>query len=938
MSKQAVELDTASFSKLTDKPPKKKGKKKGGAKVETKVVDDAAVDAVAEKLSTLSTDASSATLSEANTRAVLVCQLIALMTGRAFVRPAVVQFLADVLNSNVLPSLPASTDKECLSALADMYNSDSALVDQLTAANVTSPGPLTDKERASFVQGISASAGIAALAAFSVSTLLNVADLTAAMSMELYQAFTEPFQAVHHEQNRPYSGAIQVCKYLRNVLQGSKRTDKAKRADMDPVCFRNVPYFHGTARQVAPTVIKAIKCDFNNTESGPADASSASAGEFHSFPLAAYVLNMISPMVAMASISLQRMALLAGDDDQEKDTVAALEAQVKASQSKLSTMFPSISSAGTETSLVLSAEFASIVALLTSILGKEADLTTAAMCAVDVEERKAQTAAIAKKLEAMKKREEAEAAKLAKMIAEGKEPKKNKKKKDKKGGLRKTEATGVALGSGTMSFFKRLQQEQKNNNVAAFLDPQSGSDIDAFSTQILNALNTISKPKIPKGTRDADPSQMAIREKAFRIIKNVFSRHGAVGIDTPVFERRETLMGKYGEDSKLIYDLADQGGEILSLRYDLTVPFARYCASHKVKNIRRYHIARVYRRDNPVMSKGRFREFYQCDYDIAGDYNNSMVPDSDVLKVLTEVLDELDIGEYKVKLNHRKLLDGLMDICGVPAEKFRTICSAVDKLDKEPWEKVRDEMVNQKGLDAAVADKLGSYVTRPALESPIEMLKSLREEPEFAGHAMAQEAFVDLEKLFAYLQAQGCLNRISFDLSLARGLDYYTGVIYEAMLLETGRVGSIAAGGRYDGLVGMFSGAPVPAVGVSVGIERIFAILEDLERKRAGGNIRKTQTFVLVGSVGKDLLLERMKLCGELWKADLKAEYLYDLNPKPKKQIDYALENQIEMVVWIGEEEMKNGVVKVKNMGARTEEIIPRTELIEYLKKARDSM
>jgi len=138
---------------------------------------------------------------------------------------------------------------------------------------------------------------------------------------------------------------------------------------------------------------------------------------------------------------------------------------------------------------------------------------------------------------------------------------------------------------------------------------------------LLTASNTFSRPKVAKGTRDATPQQMAIREKAFGIIKGVFMRHGAVGIDTPVFELRETLMGKYGEDSKLIYDLADQGGEILSLRYDLTVPFARYIATAGIKNIKRYHIARVYRRDNPAMNKGRFREFHQCDFDIAGVLN-----------------------------------------------------------------------------------------------------------------------------------------------------------------------------------------------------------------------------------------------------------------------------------------------------------------------------
>ena len=196
------------------------------------------------------------------------------------------------------------------------------------------------------------------------------------------------------------------------------------------------------------------------------------------------------------------------------------------------------------------------------------------------------------------------------------------------------------------------------------------------------------KPKIAKGTRDFLPSQMKVRAKAFGIIRGVFDRHGAVEIDTPVFELKQTLTGKYGEDSKLIYDLADQGGELLALRYDLTVPFARYLAMHSVGNIKRYHIAKVYRRDRPVVERGRFREFYQCDFDVAGTYL-PMVSDAEVVTVACEILSQLNIGSFVVKLNHRVLLDAIFEICGVPTDKFRTICSAVDKLDKAPWDEVR---------------------------------------------------------------------------------------------------------------------------------------------------------------------------------------------------------------------------------------------------------
>jgi histidyl-tRNA synthetase len=293
-------------------------------------------------------------------------------------------------------------------------------------------------------------------------------------------------------------------------------------------------------------------------------------------------------------------------------------------------------------------------------------------------------------------------------------------------------------------------------------------------------------------------------------------------------------------------------------------------------------------------------------------------------------LDGLNIGNYKVKLNHRKLLDALMDVCGVPAEKFRPICSAIDKLDKEPWSKVRDEMVNQKGLDGAVADRIGTYVTMEP-GRPMDLLTILRADSNFGEHKQAQEAFDELELMFKYMDAMNCIHRVSFDLSLARGLDYYTGVIYEAMLTDTDQVGSIAAGGRYDNLVGMFSSKPVPAVGVSIGIERIFAILEGLERKR--GKIRATSTQVLVASVGKELLPARMAVCAELWANGVKAEFLYDLNPKPKKQMDFALDNGIPLILWLGEDEMAKGIVKIKDMIKREEVEVPRENMLQEVQR-----
>ncbi|KAF2075078.1 hypothetical protein CYY_003598 [Polysphondylium violaceum] len=426
--------------------------------------------------------------------------------------------------------------------------------------------------------------------------------------------------------------------------------------------------------------------------------------------------------------------------------------------------------------------------------------------------------------------------------------------------------------------------------------------------------------KTPKGTQDYNPQQMTIREQVFSDIKTCFKRHGAVTIETPVFELRDTLTGKYGEDSKLIYDLADQGGEICSLRYDLTVPFARYVAANGVLNIKRYHIARVYRRDNPVMTKGRFREFYQCDFDIAGEYD-LMVPDSECLRLICEILDQVKVGKYLIKLNHRKLLDGIFAICGVPADKFRTICSAVDKLDKSPWAEVRTEMVETKGLEPAVADKIEAFVKLSG--KPFELLAKLRETKMCDSNKDAVEALNQMEVLFEYLECFGCSDKILFDLSLARGLDYYTGIIYEAILTEQDRVGSIAAGGRYDGLVGMYGKKDVPSVGFSIGIERIFTILEE-EYTKKNQKIRQNATQVFVAQMDKSLIKERLLICTALWNAGVNTEYSYKVNPKGGNQLNYANDNLIPLVIFIGKSEMETNTLSVKNMFTGEQISIPR--------------
>lgn len=449
--------------------------------------------------------------------------------------------------------------------------------------------------------------------------------------------------------------------------------------------------------------------------------------------------------------------------------------------------------------------------------------------------------------------------------------------------------------------------------------------------------------KTPKGTKDWSDKDMVLRESVFDTLRGLFKRHGAVTIDTPVFELREILTGKYGEDSKLIYNLEDQGGELTSLRYDLTVPFARFVACNSISSIKRYHIAKVYRRDQPAMTKGRMREFYQCDIDIAGNYD-TMVPDSEVLAIVCEGLTSLGIHDFKVKLNHRKILDGIFQACGVKDEDVRKISSAVDKLDKLPWEAVKKEMTVDKGQLEEVADRIGQFVKVSG--SIRETLAFLQGAELLKTNESTQKGIEEMAILADYADAFGIAEHLSFDLSLARGLDYYTGLIYEAVTSASAPpanaeelkaratkekkevddaseyvgVGSIAAGGRYDNLVGMFSnGKSIPCVGISFGVERIFSIIKARAAKEWETLAPShTDVYVMAFGGGADwngFLPERMNIVKKLWNADINAEYLYKCKANIRKQFDAAEKSGAKIAVILGKEEYPAGKLRVKVLG-----------------------
>ncbi|KAH6619795.1 hypothetical protein B0J18DRAFT_467926 [Chaetomium sp. MPI-SDFR-AT-0129] len=432
---------------------------------------------------------------------------------------------------------------------------------------------------------------------------------------------------------------------------------------------------------------------------------------------------------------------------------------------------------------------------------------------------------------------------------------------------------------------------------------------------------------------------------ARQTISTVLERHGGVPLDTPVFELRSILSEKYGEDSKLIYDLADQGGEACSLRYDLTVPFARWLSMRSdVQHIKRYQIAKVYRRDQPAIARGRLREFYQCDFDIAGVYD-LMIPDAEILCVVAEVFEAFEIG-VTVKINHRKILDGLFEIAGVPADKIRATSSAVDKLDKAPWDEVRKEML-EKGLSEEVADRVGGYVQLNG--SMEEMLEDLASDPNLAASSALQEGLAEMKLLASYLEAMGVIDQVSFDLSLARGLDYYTGLIYEVVVDDNDNaraptqavgVGSIAAGGRYDDLVGMYGRRPLPCVGISFGVDRVFTILDARRPKKKKDNSDLTgqvQVYIMAfgGKEFDRLLLERMRVARQLWAAGIRAEFAAKVKPKPLQQFNAS--EGVPVAVMLGQEELEAGQVRVKQLhvGDKNDkgQLVAREQLVEEVRR-----
>ena len=453
----------------------------------------------------------------------------------------------------------------------------------------------------------------------------------------------------------------------------------------------------------------------------------------------------------------------------------------------------------------------------------------------------------------------------------------------------------------------------------------------------------MSKPSIPKGVRDFGPDKMVKRNFIFQTIKTVFQKFGFLPIETPTMENLSVLTGKYGDEGDQLIFKVLNSGDFLSgvtpenvdagykkltpkiaekgLRYDLTVPFARFVVMNRNEitfPFKRYQIQPVWRADRP--QKGRYREFYQCDADVVG--TNSLLCEAEIVLMIDEVLSNLKINDFTIKINNRKVLSGIAEAIGEHG-KEAIICVAIDKLDKIGEDGVVKEL-KEKGIsDGAIAELMPIIALDGDIWEKINRLKMI-----LKNTAIGQAGLEELSKVFDYLKSFEIQHAtLEFDVALARGLSYYTGCIFEVKVNNV-QMGSISGGGRYDNLTGMFGLPDVSGVGFSFGVDRIYDVMEELQLFPTD---QQTTTKVLIATFDEDAEKFALKLLQQLRQAGINSE-LYPESSKIKKQMSYADSKNIPFVVLIGSEEVSTQLLTLKNMTSGEQQKMTIGQVIDLLK------
>ena len=405
------------------------------------------------------------------------------------------------------------------------------------------------------------------------------------------------------------------------------------------------------------------------------------------------------------------------------------------------------------------------------------------------------------------------------------------------------------------------------------------------------------KAQILKGFRDFLPEIMTVRNEVISRLTSVFKKYGYDELQTPALEYKEVLLGKYGEEAEhLMYLFKDKGDREVGLRYDLTVPLARAMASHRDLPIpfKRYQIQPLWRAEKP--QKGRYRELYQCDVDIVG--SPSPMADAEILAIINDGLNVLGFSDFKIKVNSRQVLFEIMKNAKIDKEKWTKVLTVMDKLDKKEKSEVEKELIDN-GLEKLQIERLFSEIDK-----------------------VKPDNF--LENVIAYAEKLGVSKNIVFTPSLARGLSYYTGPIYES-IVENPKIGSITGGGRYDKLLSDLGGPNLPATGTSFGLDRLVDVIEELSLWK---NLAKTSSRVLVTIFSEKLLESSFEVVNLLRKSEIPAELYPDANTKLDKQLKYADNKEIEWAVIIGPDEVLKKSAVLKNLNTKTQEVIPISGLL----------
>jgi len=458
----------------------------------------------------------------------------------------------------------------------------------------------------------------------------------------------------------------------------------------------------------------------------------------------------------------------------------------------------------------------------------------------------------------------------------------------------------------------------------------------------------MSKPGLPQGTRDFGPQTVYKRNFIFETIRSVFELYGYEPLETPAMENLDTLLGKYGEEGdKLIFKILNNGLDheskkdsaraafenILSgkndkviteraLRYDLTIPFARYVATHIHElslPFRRYQLQPVWRADRP--QKGRYREFYQCDADVVG--SKSLINEVELARIYLDVFEKLRI-DVELRINHRKILEGLATSCG-GVENTVPITMAIDKLDKVGIEKVKNEL-REKGLVETQLELIEKYLFISGNNA-----EKIRYLTDILPDAATQSGLQDLQYVLAFLEKDSSKKisqsgNIVLDFSLARGLNYYTGIIFEIRARGV-NIGSIGGGGRYDDLTGLFGVPGIPGVGISFGVDRIYDVMDEL--KLFPPTVHQS-TQVLFFNLGEEPSFRSFELMQEFRLTGIRCE-LYHEQARFDKQFKYAEKKNIPRVIIIGDDELSSGTAKVKDLGSGIQTEVPFDDLISFL-------